>query len=447
MTLPAKIVVIGGSAAGMGAAGAAKQVDPQAQVTVFTELSDAAYSPCGIPYVHGREIDSFDRLVLQNKDHYREQGLDIHYETHVESIDLAKGEVDVRGSGRVPFDRLVVGTGFSYETPDIPGTDLDGIYYVRDLRLAREWDKRLDKVKTAVVVEAQPIGVEMATALARRGIETYLVDPHPWPMAEIADPDIMAPVEESWRELGVKVHLNTAIQALSGPGKVRAVQTSQGEFPADMVVMGTKKLPNASLAAQAGIKTGSTGGIIVDPRMATSAPGVYAAGDCVEVPQGFTRIPVQGLSGSHAYAQGKVAGANACGVSRAYQPVYVPWGLVGGNWMIGGISFGETLANALGVPFVLGAAEGISRARYYPDFRKIRVKLLADPETLQVIGAQLVGGEGIKERCDLLALAARRACTLEDLAWMENVYSPAMGALNEPIALAAQDGLRRAGQS
>ena len=154
----------------------------------------------------------------------------------------------------------------------------------RDLRLAREWDERLDSVKTAVVVEAQPIGVEMTTALARRGIETYLVDPHPWPMAEIADPDIMAPVEESWRELGVKVHLNTAIQALSGAGKVQAVQTSQGEFPADMVVIGTKKLPNASLAGQAGIKTGSTGGIIVDPRMATSAPGVYAAGDCVEVP-------------------------------------------------------------------------------------------------------------------------------------------------------------------
>ena len=255
-----------------------------------------------------------------------------------------------------------------------------------------------------MVVEAQPLGVEMATALARRGIETHLVDPHPWPMAEIADPDIMAPVEESWRELGVKVHLNTAIEALSGTGKVQAVQTLQGELMADMVVMGTKELPNASLARKARIKTGATGGIIVDLQMATSAPSVYAAGDCVEVPQGFTRIPVQGLSGSHAYAQGKVAGANAGGSSRAYQPVYVPWGLVGGNWMIGGVPFGETRASALGVPFVLGVAEGISRARYYPDLRKIRVKLLADPKTLQFIGAQLVGGEGIKERCDLLAL-------------------------------------------
>ena len=91
--------------------------------------------------------------------------------------------------------------------------------------------------------------------------------------------------------------------------------------------------------------------------------------------------------------------------------------------------------------FVTGVAEGISRARYYPDFKKIRVKLLAEPRTLRLIGAQLVGGEGIKERCDFLAMAARKGVTLEELAWMENVYSPAIGALNEPIALAAQNGL------
>ncbi len=447
MGLPTHIVIIGGSAGGMGAAGAARQQDPDAQVTVFTDLADVAYSPCGIPYVHGREIPDFDRLVLQNKDYYAQQGLDVRYETHVESVDLSKREVSVRGSAPVPFDRLVLATGFEYETPDIPGTGLEGIYYVRDLRAAREWDKILDGVKVAVVAEAQPIGVEMATALARRGIDTHLVDPHPWPMAEIADPDIMAPVEESWRELGVHTHFSTAIDALTGPGKVTSVRTSAGELPADLVVMGTKKLPNTRLAREAGIKTGSTGGIIVGPDMATSTGGVWAAGDCVEVPEGFTHIPVQGLSGSHAYAQGKVAGANTAGGSRTYRPVHVPWGLVGGNWMIGGVSFGETLANALGVPYVLGVGEGISRARYYPDFRKIRVKLLADPKTLQLIGAQLVGGEGIKERCDLLALAARKAVTLEDLAWMENVYSPAMGALNEPIAIAAQDGLARAGRS
>jgi NADH oxidase (H2O2-forming) len=441
------IVVIGGSAAGMGAAGAAKQVDPSARVVVFTELQDVAYSPCGIPYVHGKEIDSFDRLILLGKEHYEAQGFEIHYETVVSAINLAAHTVDVPGQPALHFDRLILGTGFEYERPDIPGAELGGLYYVRDIRAAERWDKVLDTVKRAVVAQAQPIGVEMATALANRGIETHLVDPHPWAMAEIADPDIMAPVEESWRELGVHIHLNTRIEAFLGTEKVHAVKTSGGEIPVDMVVIGAKKQPNNRLAAQAGIKLGSTGGIIVDEHMRTSAADVFAAGDCVEVPQGTTGVPIQGLSGSHAYAQGKVAGSGAAGKLRSYSPVYVPWGLVGGKWMIGGVSFGETLAGALGIPFVMGVAEGISRARYYPEFKKIRVKLLAEPGTLKLIGAQLVGGEGIKERCDFLAMVARQGLTLHDIAWMENVYSPAMGALNEPMALAAQNGLAAAGQS
>jgi NADH oxidase (H2O2-forming) len=441
-----QVVVIGGSAAGMGAAGAAKQADPDAHVIVYTGQQDVAYSPCGIPYVHGREIDTFDRLILQGKEYYQQLGYDIRYETWVRSIDLKRRRLLVEGQDDEPFDSLVIATGFDYERPAIAGVDLEGIYYVRDIREAMRWDEILERTKVAAVVEAQPIGVEMATALAHRGIETHLVDPHPWAMAEIADPDIMQPVEDSWREMGVKLYFNTRIEALLGTGRVRAVKTSAGDIPVDMVVMGTKKLPNNRLAREAGIRTGSTGGIVVDEHMATSASGVFAAGDCVEVPQGGTSIPVQGLSGSHAYAQGKVAGAGAAGRSRSYQPVYVPWGMVGGKWMIGGVSFGETIANALGIPFVMGAAEGISRARYYPDFKKIRVKLLAEPRTLRLIGAQLVGGEGIKERCDFLAMAARKGVTLEELAWMENVYSPAIGALNEPIALAAQNGLGSGGR-
>jgi NADH oxidase (H2O2-forming) len=115
--------------------------------------------------------------------------------------------------------------------------------------------------------------------------------------------------------------------------------------------------------------------------------------------------------------------------------------MVAGKWMIGGVSFGETLADALGIPYVVGKATGISRARYYPGVKKVIVKLLAEPATHRLIGAQMVGGEGIKERADFLAMAVKVGITLEDLAWMENVYSPPIGALNEPIAVAAQNAL------
>jgi len=441
MRVPRRVVVVGGGAAGIGAAGAAKQTDPQAEVTVFTEFEDVGYSPCGIPYVHGREIPTFEQLFLATKQTYEDVGIDIRYETRVNRLDPAAHEIEVEGTGAVGFDSLIVATGFEYADPGVPGSDLDGLHYVKNIRRAIEWDPVLEDAKVAVVVEATPLGLEMVTALAHRGLETHLVDPRPWALADVADPDIMQPVQDSWADMGVKMHFNTPVEAFLGEGKVRAVKTPDEELPADVVVICTHKQPNNRLARDAGIKIGSTGGIIVDQRMHTRTEGVYAAGDCAEIPHGVTKVPIQGLSGSHAYAQGKVAGTTAAGGDRAYNPVDVPWGMVAGKWMIGGVSFGETTANALRFPYVMGVAEGISRARYYPDMKKIRVKLLADPGTHRLLGAQMVGGEGIKERADFLAMAVRTGITIEDLATMENVYSPPIGALNEPISLAAQNAL------
>jgi NADH oxidase (H2O2-forming) len=434
-----RIVVIGGGAAGVGAAGAAKATDSTADVRVYTEFEDVGYSPCGIPYVHGKEIPDFQRLFLATRDTYHAAGIDVRYETAVTSVDTSSKTVAVSGEGEVGYDSLIVCTGFRYAATGVPGADLAGLYYVKNIRQAMEWDKVLDGVKAAVVIEASPLGLEMVTALCHRGIETHLIDPDAWALAAAADPDIVAPVQESWLQMGAKLHFNTSLTAFSGEGSLRSVTTSDGEITCDLAVVCTKKEANTALAGAAGLKIGSAGGVIVDERMHTTTPDVWAAGDCIEVPHSVSQIPIQGLSGSHAYAQGKVAGTNAAGGQRKYQPVSVPWGMVAGEWMIGGVSFSETLATALGIPHVVGVAEGISRARYYPGVKKIRVKLLAEPGTLRLIGAQMVGAEGIKERADFLAMAVRIGITIGDLATMENVYSPPIGALNEPIALAAQN--------
>lgn len=441
-----RIVVVGGGAGGMGAAGAAKGTDPDAEIVVFTEFEDSAYSPCGIPYVHGKEIPDFERLFMATKQHYIDQGIDIRYETRVSAVDPAAKTVTAAGE-QLHYDSLVLATGWSYAEPSVPGGKLSGIYYMKNIRNAMRWDKTFDSVKAAVVHEAGPLGLEITTALAHRGIETHLIDPSPWAMSMVTDPDIAAPVEESLRELGVHLHFNTELEEILGDaaGAVRGVRTSEGEIPCDLFVVGTDKVPDTSLGAAAGAKVGSAGGLIVDETMATTVRDVWACGDCIEVPHGVTNIPWQGLSGSHAYSQGKVAGVNAAGGSRRYQPVFVPWGLAAGKWFLGGVSFSETLATALGIPFVMGKAQGISRARYYPDSKPIIVKLLAEPGTLKLIGVQMVGGEGIKERADFLAMCVRTGITVRDLATMENVYSPAIGALNEPIALAAQNVLTRLG--
>ena len=440
-----KTVIIGGGAAGIGAAGGVKAVDKSNEVTVYTEFEDVAYSPCGIPYVHGKEIDDFQSLFLAEKEAYVRAGIDIRYETRVNEIDIHNRLVHVEREGSVKWDRLVLATGFDYADPDVPGSDLDGLYYVKNIRRAMEWDKILDTVKVAVVVHATPLGVEMVTALAHRGIETHLIDPNPWALADVADPDIMAPVEESWREMGATLHFNTDLKAFLGEGRIRAVQTSEGELTAEVAVIATHKVPNNALAAKAGLELGSTGGVVVDQTMATSTPGVYAAGDVAELPHGVSGVGLQGLTGSHAYAQGKVAGTNAGGGTKNYQPVYIPWATPAGKWIIGGASFGETTATALGIPHVVGQAQGISRARYFPGVKPVKVKLIAEPKSLKLIGAQMVGGEGIKERADFLATAIKFGLTMRDLASMENVYSPAIGALNEPIVLAATNGVETHG--
>jgi NADH oxidase (H2O2-forming) len=437
-----RLIVIGGGGAGIAAATIAKRVDPSLQVSLFTEFEDVAYSPCGIPFVHGREIESFESLFLSTVERYVEDGLDMRMETVVTDIDLDRRVLTARNQHE-GFDKLIICTGFVWEKPDVPGSNLDGLHYVKNIRKAMEFDKLLDTIKSVVVVGATPLGVEMAGNLGRRGLETHFVDEGPWALHEVLDPDVAQPVHESLEKHGVHLHFGERVEAFLGDagGHVRAVQTSAGEIACDIVVVCLHKMPNNQLAEAAGLKIGTTGGIVVDEGMRTSKDGVWAAGDVVEVPHGLTLIPIRGLTGSHAYAQGRTAGANAAGEDRRYDPVWVPWGLVGGDYTIGGFSLGETLATAMGVPHVVAKGVGVSRARYFPGATRTHVKLLAEPGTHKLIGAQIHGGEGVKERCDFLAFAAKRGATLEDLAWMENIYSPPIGALFEPIAIAAQTGL------
>jgi NADH oxidase (H2O2-forming) len=214
-----------------------------------------------------------------------------------------------------------------------------------------------------------------------------------------------------------------------------------------MAFLCTNMKPATDLARSIGVKIGSTGAIVVDDHMRTNLPDVYAAGACVEFLHGLLRIPVQLLPGSFAYPMGRTAGVNAAGGDRSYLPVYVPWGIIGGKVQVGGALVSETIAKAMGMPYIIGRATGITAARYYPTHEKMHVKLLADPQSHRLLGAQFAGGDGVKERADFMAFAIRKETTLEELATMENVYSPPIGALNEPIALAAQAALREAAKN
>ena len=438
-----RIVVIGGGGAGTGAATIAKQTDRSLDVTLITEFEDIAYSPCGIPYVFGREIEKFDGLFLKPLDFYRdEMGLDVRTETVVDRIDIDQKTVHTSAGESIQFDKLVLCTGWEYEVPDVPNVDLDGIVFIKNIRRAMELDPKLDDIKKAVVWQSKPLGVELIEALPHRDIETHLVDGGGWLMADFADPDMMQPLQDHLAtEMGVQFHFGTELQGFKAAnGRVSGVQTSQGDIECDMAFLVAPMKPATKLAKSIGIKTGSTGAIVVDNHMRTNVPDVYAAGACVETMHALLNIPVNLIPGTYAYTQGRLAGLNAAGGDKSYNPVYVPWGL-GAKIQVGGVLVSETIAKAMGMPYIVGKATGITAARYHPSHEQMTVKLLAEPDTHRVIGGQFTGGEGVKERADFLAFAIRKGSTLEELGTMENVYSPPIGALGEPIAAAANNAL------
>jgi NADH oxidase (H2O2-forming) len=437
-----RVLVIGGGAAGTGAATMAIQTDRSLDVTLVTEFEDIAYSPCGIPYVFGREVESMDKLFLQGKEFYAQMGIKLHTETVIERIDINKRVAYTTTGREYPFDKLVIATGWEYEEPQVPNSDLDGIVYIKNIRRAAELNEKLDQVKRAVVWQAKPLGVELLEALPHRGIETELVDSGPWIMSDFTDADVMKPLQDYLtNKLNVKLNFGTELKGFKGKnGKLEAVITNEGEIPCDMAFLVAPMRPATKLAKSIGVKTGSTGAIVVDNHMRTNIPNVYAAGACVETMHGLLNIPINLIQGTYAYAQGRIAGINVAGGDESYQPVYVPWGL-GAKVQVGGVLISETMAKATGMPYVVGKAQGITAARYHPSHEPMMAKLLVDPKSHRVIGAQFAGGDGVKERADFLAFAIRKGTLVEELATMENVYSPAIGALNEPIAVAAKNAL------
>src|SRR4029078_5161480 len=178
-----RLIVIGGGGAGPAAPTIAKRVKPDLHVTLFTEFPDIAYSPCGIPFVHGGEIEKFENLFLSTVERYVEDGLDMRMETTVTDIDMDRGTITARNTHE-GFDKLILCTGFTWEKPAVEGANLDGLHYVKDIRAAMLFDEELAGMKRVSVIWATPLGVEMAGTLGHRGLAVDFIDEGPWVLSE-----------------------------------------------------------------------------------------------------------------------------------------------------------------------------------------------------------------------------------------------------------------------
>lgn len=454
-----RLVVIGGDAAGMSAAAEARRRSDPADfdIVVFEKGVYTSYAACGLPYYVGGLVSDVDDLIARTPEQHRANGIDVRTGHEVLEVDLDARRVSGRRLASAggdetfsePFDELLFATGTQPVRPDLPGSGAKGIHGIQTVTdgIALRQHVRSAGTKRAVVVGGGYIGLEMAEAMRRAGLEVTLVERSPQLMGTV-DADMAELIADALGRIGVDVHLETSVEGFDTDehGAVSAVVTEDGTFPADVVVLGLGVRPRSALAEEAGVRIGSTGGIATDRRMTTSAEGVWAAGDCVETFHRVSCKPVAIALGTHANKQGKVVGVNVTGGYAAFPGVIGTAVTKVCDLQVARTGLSAREATAAGFEFVEARIEGTSRAAYYPDNERLHVKVLCDARSGRMLGAQIVGREGAAKRIDVLAAAIWAGMTADEFSMLDLGYAPPYSPLWDPTLIAARKANAKLGQ-
>jgi NADPH-dependent 2,4-dienoyl-CoA reductase/sulfur reductase-like enzyme len=444
-----RLIVIGGDAAGMSAASQARRrLGPQELEIVAFERGDyTSYSACGIPYFVADTVSELDKLIARTPEEFRErQNIDVRMRTEVTEIDLDKRAVRARSvdggnESWENFDRLMVATGGTPLRPPLDGIEAAGVFGVQTLNdgvLVREVVED-ENPKHAVVVGGGYIGLEMAEAFVVRGLKVALVEAGPQPMRTL-DPDMGEPVADAMRTMGIEVLTNERVASFEKDhdGHITGVVTDQRHLHADIVVLGLGTRPNVSLAMDAGLEIGSSGGIVVDQQMQTSVEGVWSGGDCAEKFHRVSQKPVAIALGTHANKEGRVAGINIGGGYATFP------GVVGTavskvcDLEVARTGLKESEAADAGFDFLTATVDSTTRAGYFPGAAPIRTKLIVEKRSGRLLGAQIVGKEGAAKRIDALATALWNEMTVDHMLNMDLSYAPPFAPVWDPVLIAAR---------
>jgi NADPH-dependent 2,4-dienoyl-CoA reductase/sulfur reductase-like enzyme len=445
-----RLAIIGGDAAGMSAASRARRRDPGLEIVAFERGPYTSYSACGIPYYLARDFTDHERLVVRGPEEHRRRGIDARTHHEVVGIDLDARTLAVRDHARgrdlvEPFDRLLVATGAVAVAPPVPGADL--VEPARTIDAAERFHRALEAGgRTAVVIGAGYIGIEMAEALSRRGLRVTLVERSGQVMSGALDPDMARHVQDGAEGVGIEVRLEDPVEAIEhgDNGPPVAVRTAGGTLDADHVVLAAGVRPAVDVAAGAGLEVGEQGGLTVDDHQRCPGhDGVYAAGDCVESWHRLLERPVNVQLGTHANKQGRIAGVNLTGGDAAFP------GVIGtAVTRICGREVGRTgltVAEAeelAGLDVVAAVARSTTRAAYFPGTGDIWVKLVAERSTGRLLGGQIVGVEGAAKRVDVLATAIWSGMTVHELELLDLGYAPPVAPVFDPVLVAASATVR-----
>lgn len=409
-----KIVVIGGGAAGTSAAMAARKQDRSAEITVVHKESLPEYSRCGLPYVISGAIAGFEKLVIHPADFY-DKMMRIKLLLGREATDVVGQKVILDDGTELQWDSLVIATGG--QPVRLPAPGFAKAFTLRTMEDGRKIAAEARNGKKAAIVGAGLVGMELADAFVKLGLDVSVVELSP-EILPILDPDMASTVRKRAEEAGVKFHLGRKLEdaGLSG----------------DFAVICVGVRADTTLAKKIGLDV--SGGIVVNERMETGKPGIYAAGDCAE----FDGRQVQ--LGTIAVRSGRVAGANAAGAdAKAARFLAASMTtLFGMDASVVGLT--ESGAALKGIPIVVGKSSGSSRPEYYPDGHQIQVKLIASPMDGKILGAQIVGDA---QRINSVSLAIGKGCSLQDLARWETGYAPPLAPVIDPVGVAAEAALIR----
>ncbi len=446
-----RIVIVGGVAAGMSTAARARRLDESAEIVVFERDAFVSFANCGLPYHIGEVIEDRDRLLLQTPESLRASlNLDVRTGTEVVAIDPAARTVTarVRATGaeqELTYDRLVLCPGAVPVVPPLPGIDDPRVHVLRRMEDMDAIKARVDAVAAdgrpevahAVVIGGGYIGLEMAENLRHRGREVTLVELADQLMPPL-DRELTSAMEAHLRANGVGLHLGVGASSFAPTedGRLAVTLADGTRISTDLVLLAAGVRPNTALAEAAGVELGPRGGIAVDERLRTNLPDVYAAGDAVEVRHtvlpGSWLIPLAGP----ANRQGRVVADNLCGRDTTFGTVQGTGIVKVFDLVAGGVGANQRQLEAAGIPFERVQLHPSGHAGYYPGTAAMHLKVLFAPDTGRLLGAGIVGFDGVDKRLDVLATALHAGMTVYDLETLELAYAPPFGAAKDPVNMA-----------
>ncbi|MCS5732471.1 FAD-dependent oxidoreductase [Herbiconiux daphne] len=451
------LVAIGGSDAGISTALRARELDPSVDVTVVVADSYPNFSICGIPYYFSREVNPWQSLAHRTHADLEATGMQLRLDTLATSIDVAGQQLTVRDANgqesTIAYDELMVGTGASPSTAGIEAGRLgpdDGVHVLHSMGDTFVLERYLDEhqPETAIIVGAGYVGLEMAEALTVRGLHVTQLQRGPEVLSTL-DPELGALVHDELTRHGVDVVTGTRVQQITRTAAGLTVTGEQDgtEFArtADLVLVVVGVRPNTSLLTDAGASTGAGGAVVVDERMRTGLPHVWAAGDGVVTHHrllGVTYLPL----GTTSHKQGRVAGENAIGGSARFAgslgtQVVKVFDLVAART---GLRDHEAIA--AGHTPLSGTAIADDHKAYYPGANPLSIRITGDTESGLLLGAQLVGARGaeIAKRVDTYATALHHGMTVDAMSDLDLSYTPPLGSPWDAVQVATQAWTRQA---